>query len=160
MWEWELDIGLGELHGVGTPEVLGGHDSRANDLDGTGASTVSAGHFIVQLAYGAGQFHISEFTVHVVSSRSRRVTQPDPVVLDSPRVLFDNFYAVQDFTCRLFHLTKLVHVVPELGLGDDRVWSKDDHSVCLWIGVILSGGLAAHHLILAHKSSNRHFTER
>mmetsp|Transcript_13321 Transcript_13321/g.25034 ORF Transcript_13321/g.25034 Transcript_13321/m.25034 type:complete len:100 (+) Transcript_13321:547-846(+) len=49
-----------------------------------------------------------------------------------------------------------MHVVPELGLGDDGVGREDDHSVGFRVWMILSGGFAAHHLVLTHKSGNSH----
>ena len=69
VWEWELDTGLSELHGVGTLQVFGCDGGSSDDLDGARAATVTSGHFIVQLRDGSCQGNVTDFTVHVVCSR-------------------------------------------------------------------------------------------
>jgi hypothetical protein len=154
--ERELHLGHGELHRIDALQVLGGNGGSADDLNGTGPGPVPTGHFIVQLRNGPGQGDISEFAVHVVRPGAGRVTEPDAVVLHDASVLFLNFHAVENFTGRLLHFAELMHVVPELRLGYHRVGSEDDHPVRLGVRVVVSGGLAAHHLIAVHNSSNSH----
>jgi hypothetical protein len=45
----EFDIGLGELHSIGTLQVLSGDNCCSDDLNGARSRSVTAGHFIVQL---------------------------------------------------------------------------------------------------------------
>ena len=69
---------------------------------------------------------------------------------------FDN---VEDFTRGFLHLAELMHVVPELGFGNDGVRCEDDHTVCLRVWVFGGGGFAAHHLELIQlSSSDSHFS--
>ncbi len=69
---------------------------------------MTTSHFIIELRNSTRQFDISKLTVHVVSSRSTGITQPNSIILDNARVLFDNLDNIQNFTSRLFHLVKLV----------------------------------------------------
>lgn len=154
--KWELNIGLSELHAVDTLQVLGSNCGCADNLDGSWTGAVATGHFVVKLGDGSGQGNISEFTVHIVSTRSGRISQPDTVVLDDSVVLFDDLYAVQDFTGGLLHLSELVHVIPELGLGNHSVWCEDDHAVSLRVWDIIGGSLSAHNLKLLHNSGDSH----
>ena len=83
MCQWELDSSLGELDRVGSSQVLGSDDGRSDNLDRSRTSTVSTSHFIVELADGASEFDVSEFPIHVVSTRSGGVSEPDAIVLDN-----------------------------------------------------------------------------
>ena len=152
----ELDLGRGVKGPIRTLQISRLDGSGTDDLDGTRTSSVSTGHLIVQLTDGAREGHITELAVHIVGTRSTVITQPDAVVLDDPVVLFNKLNAVDNFTSGLLHLTELMHVVPELGLGNHRVGCKDDHAVGFWVGVFGGGSLAANHMILIHKSSDRH----
>ena len=91
-----------------------------------------------------------------MGTRSGAVTKPDSVVLDDSVVLFDDLDTVQDFTGGLLHLSKLVHVIPELRLGNNSVRGEDDHSVCFWVRSIIGRGLSAHNLELFHDTGNSH----
>lgn len=152
----ELDICTSILHGVDTFQFRSRNNGSADNLDRTRTSAVATSHLIVQLTDSSSELDVSELTVHVVSARSRRVSQPNAIVLDRTAVLLHNLYTVKDFTSGLLHLSELMHVIPELGLCDDRVWGKDDHSVSLWVGVLLIGGFSAHHLVLTHDSGDSH----
>jgi hypothetical protein len=63
---------------------------------------------------------------------------------------------VEDFTCGFLHFAELVHVVPELGFGNGRVWGEDNHAVGLWVWVFSGGGFTAYHLVLIHLSCDSH----
>ena len=141
------------MHAIGASQVGVVDRGGANDLDGPGAGAVPSGHFVVELRDGARQFHVSELAVHVVRARARRITQPNAVILDRAHVLFEELDAIEDFARRLFHLAKLVHVIPELGFSNDLVGSEDDHSVSFGVGMILCGGLATDHLETTQLSS-------
>ena len=156
MGEGELDVALGELHAVGAAEVLGAEGGGADDLDRSGTATVTAGHLVVQLGDGTGEGEVTELAVHVVGAGAGVVTEPDAVVLDDARVLLGDLGAVEDLTGGLLHLAELVEVVPELGLGDDRVGGEDDHPVSLGVGVIVGGHVPADDLVLTHLSRDGH----
>jgi len=158
VWQWELDILLGVLHTIGTLQVLVRNNTGTDNLNGSGTSAVSSGHFIVELRDGSSELHVPEFAVHVMGTRTGGITQPDSKILDKASVLLADFDTVKDFTGSLLHLTELVHVVPELGLSNDSVWGKDDHAVGLWVRVFLSGSLSADHLVLFHHSGDSHIS--
>eukprot|EP00553_Chaetoceros_curvisetus_P014452 CAMPEP_0204644796 /NCGR_PEP_ID=MMETSP0718-20130828/1734_1 /ASSEMBLY_ACC=CAM_ASM_000674 /TAXON_ID=230516 /ORGANISM="Chaetoceros curvisetus" /LENGTH=216 /DNA_ID=CAMNT_0051666467 /DNA_START=84 /DNA_END=734 /DNA_ORIENTATION=+ len=155
--EGELNILLGELHSVDPLQVTGLKSGGPNDLDGTGTGTVPSGHFVVKLSDGPSKLEVTVLPVHIMCSGTGRVTKPDSVVLDDTRVLLKDLYTVKDLSGGLLHLTELVHVVPELGLGDDGVGCEDDHTVCLGVGVFISSGFAANNLVLVHLSCDSHF---
>ena len=81
-----------------------------------------------------------------------RVTEPDSVVLDCSAVLLDKFDAVKNFSGGLLHFAKLVHVVPELGLGDDFVAGEEADGVNFGVGLLLGGQFAAQHKVLSNLS--------
>mmetsp|Transcript_18273 Transcript_18273/g.52263 ORF Transcript_18273/g.52263 Transcript_18273/m.52263 type:complete len:207 (-) Transcript_18273:40-660(-) len=154
--EGELDVALGELHAVDASEVLGAEDGRSDDLDGSGATAVTAGHLVVELGDGPGEGEVAELTVHVVGAGAGVVTEPDAVVLDGAGVLLGDLGAVEDLAGGLLHLAELVQVVPELGLGDDGIGGEDDHPVSLRVGVIIGGHVPADDLVLTHLSRDGH----
>ena len=117
---------------------------------------MTTSHFIVELRDGAREGDVSKLAVHVVSTTSRRVTQPNAVILDCAGTLFHQLHHIENFTSSLFHLVKLVQVIPKLGSGNDLVGRKDNHAVGLRIGVFFGGGMAAHHLVLTHQASDSH----
>ena len=156
MWQREFQVISNILHWVVTLQIFVSNNGCSDDSNGTRSGAVTTGHFIVQLAHSPCELNITEFAVHVVSSRTGIVTQPDSVVFDSVGVLFDQFNAVQNFTCGLLHLTELVHVVPELGFSNNTIWCEDDHAISLRVGVFLGGHVAADHLELLHQTSDSH----
>jgi len=158
--EGEAHSRLGKLHRIHPAQFGRRDDGRPDDLDGTGTGPVPSRHLVVQLRHSPRQRDVPELPVHVVRPGPGRVPKPDPVVLHDPRVLLDDLDAVQDLTRRLLHLAELVHVVPELGLGDDRIGREDDHPVRFGIRVVVGRGLPADHLVLLHHAGDRHDTLR
>ena len=142
----ELGIRIGKLHSVNTLQVGRFDLAGADNLDGSRPGAVPSSHLVVQLRHGAGELDVPEFAVHVVGTATGGVPEPDAVVLDSASVLLNQLHNVNDFSSRLLHLAELVHVVPELGPGDNGARGKDDHSVGLRVGDLLGRGLAANDL--------------
>ena len=62
-------------------EVLIFNDGSLDDLDGTITSTVSTSHFLIALLNSSEESIVTIFLVHVVSTGTRVVSQPDTVVL-------------------------------------------------------------------------------
>ena len=154
--QWKLDLGLGKLHAIGAFQVSSLDGSRPNDLNGTRTTAMTTSHFIIELSDGTRKCDIAKLAVHVVSSGSAGIAQPNAIVLDNARILLHNLYNVKNLARSLFHLVKLVQVVPKLGLDNGLVGGKENHPKGLWVGMLFGGGLAAHHLILAHNSSDSH----
>ena len=86
----EVNVSVQKLLDMGTANISGFDDCGANDLDGGLASAVLASHFSVKLLNSSVQGNITEFLVHVVGPGTRIVPEPDAVVLDVVRVLFEN----------------------------------------------------------------------
>mmetsp|Transcript_20580 Transcript_20580/g.56816 ORF Transcript_20580/g.56816 Transcript_20580/m.56816 type:complete len:202 (-) Transcript_20580:284-889(-) len=82
VWQWEFDTVSHKLHSIGTFQVLVCDNCCSDDTNRARSCAVSAGHFVVQLAHSSSELDIPEFTVHIVGSRSRVVTQPNSVVLN------------------------------------------------------------------------------
>ena len=121
-------------------EILIFNDGSLDDLDGAVTSTVSTGHLLVALLDGAEESVVTILLVHVVSTGTRVISQPDTVVLDFGVSLVDlpksaitlpNAYLVdsKNLTSTLLHLLKSVHEVPITGLSSDSVGSEKTHSV-------------------------------
>ena len=111
-----------------------------DDLDRTITSTVCTSHFLIALLHSAKKSVVTILLVHVVSARTRVITQPDTVVLDfsvgfvnlhQSAKLLQTTYLVdrKNFTCTVLHLLKSVHEVPITGLGSHRVGGEKTHSV-------------------------------
>ena len=136
----ELEI-LMSVHDVLVSlEVLVFNNGSLDDLDGTITSTVSTSHLLIALLHSTEESVITILLVHVVSTGTRIVSQPDTVVLDFGVLLVDlpksaitrpNAYLVdsKNLTSTLLHLLKSVHEVPITGLSSDSVGSEKTHSV-------------------------------
>ena len=136
----ELEI-LMSVHDVLVSlEVLVFNNGSLDDLDGTITSTVSTSHLLIALLHSTEESVITILLVHVVSTGTRIVSQPDTVVLDFGVLLVDlpksaitrpNAYFVdsKNLTSTLLHLLKSVHEVPITGLSSDSVGSEKTHSV-------------------------------
>ena len=62
-------------------QVLIGHHSGLDDLNRTIASTVSSSHLLIALLHSSQKSRVTVLLVHVVSTGTRVVTQPDSIVL-------------------------------------------------------------------------------
>lgn len=146
----ELDLGIDKLLHVGTTD-LGSFDfSNTDDLDGAETGTVTGSHVHVQALNSFNTAHRTELLVHVMSTGTRIITQPDTKVLDLHRLLFADGGAGNDFTSSTLGLLQLTEEVEETGFGDDFVGSEDAHLVELRSGVLFGWELTTNNLILEH----------
>ena len=80
--EGKLDLCVVELQSV-SPSALGGSNFlNLDNLDGMGTSSVASSHITITSCYSLAGSKISVFPVHVVSTTTRIVSQPDAKVLD------------------------------------------------------------------------------
>lgn len=144
-------------------------------VDGPEASAVARGHVLVERLDGVGAGHLTVLLVHVVGAGTRVVADPDTEVLDLERVLLVDLLPISaspvppphipssipthlvqadDLTVGLLDLAQLGEEVPETGLGDDIVGSKDAHAVQLgsWVGV--RGQVAPNDLVFDETSAH------
>ena len=82
MWQGELDIVIVHLFGERTSGVGCLHGLNLHNLDTVSSGSVSGSHVAVTLGNRTSAAHVAVFAVHVVSTRSRVVSDPDTEVLD------------------------------------------------------------------------------
>ncbi len=70
---------------------------------------------------GTVEGEVSVLLVHVVSSRSGVVSEPDSVVLDVGVLLFENFVDGKNLTSGLLQLVDLVKEIPETRLDGNLI---------------------------------------
>jgi len=129
------------------------NDGSLDDLDVTGHGSVSTSHVIVHLTNGASESDISVLLVHIVSTASASVAEPDSEVLDLRGRLVEDLSDIQDLTSGSLSLSEGLHVVPELRLGNNLVTSENLHSEDLRAWVLGSGGSATNKLVQVHLRS-------
>lgn len=117
-------------------------------MDGAEAGTVAGSHVLVQRVDSGGSRQLTVLLVHVVSTGSRVVSDPDTEVLDLQGVLLVDLVERDDLAVGLLDLLELGQEVPEAGLGDNVVGSEDTHAVELRGGVGLVGEEAPNNLVL------------
>lgn len=146
----EFNLGINELLNVRTTNLRSFDFSNTNDLDGTETSTVTSSHVHVQALNSFDTAHRTELLVHVMSTRTRIITQPNTEVLDLHGLLLADDGAGDDLTSSALGLLQLTEEVEEAGFGDDFVGSEDAHLVELRSGFLFSRELATNNLILEH----------
>lgn len=104
-------------------------------------------HVAVALGDGTADGQVAVLTVHVVSSRTGVITQPDAEVLDLQRSLLVLALDGDNFTSCLLEFAQLTQEVPEPRLGDDVIWCEDDHLEERWIWILLGRQFASDDLI-------------
>ena len=109
----------------------------SDDLDRVMGSTVSTRHLHVHLRDSSAEGHISVLLVHVDGIGAGEVTENDAVVSDGAGLLLEDLARGDDFALNLTNLVLSLHVIPELGPGEDSVSVEDSHSVKLWVRVLL-----------------------
>lgn len=88
---------------------------------------MAGSHVTVALSDCTTDCQVAVFTVHVVCSRARIITQPDAEVLDLQRRLLVLALDGDNLASCLLEFAQLTQEIPETGLGDDVVWCEDDH---------------------------------
>ena len=148
--ERESEILVDKLIGVVSLQFLILDDRSLDDLDVASHSSVSAGHVTVHLTNSSSQTGGSVFLVHIVSSASRSVSEPDCEVLDLSWGLVEDLGNIEDLTTSSLGLSQRLHIIPELRFSNNGVASEDLHSVDLWAGVLGCWGSSTNKLIEVH----------
>ena len=140
---------------------------------------MTGSHVLVESLDGLHTAHLTELLVHVVSTGTRVVADPDTEVLDLEGTLladldtqkcqptsssipslgtlprqFTYHIEADDLTVGLLDLPELSQEVPEPRLGHDRVGRKDAHAVELGRGVGLGGQVTPNDLVLGETPYN------
>jgi hypothetical protein len=155
--QWEAEI-LGEvLIGVVSLNLRILDNGSLDDLDIAGHSSVSTSHIVVHLTDGSSESQVSVLLVHIVSTASASVTEPDGEVLHLSWGLIEDLGNIEDLTASSFSLCQRFHVVPELRLGDDLVTSEDLHSENLWTWILGGWSRTTNKLVKVHlRRLNKH----
>lgn len=86
-------------------------------------------HKLTALSDSTSSGQIPVLSVHVVSSTTGIVAQPNTKIFYPQWGLLIHLATVHNLSRRLFHLLQLRDEVPEPGLGDNVVRSEDPHPV-------------------------------
>jgi hypothetical protein len=86
----ELNLRVVELDGRHSLAVLGGNSGGSDDLDRFVAGSVATSHIVVQIVDGRVQVGVTVLSVHIVSSTSGVVFDPDAEVLHVAVVLLSD----------------------------------------------------------------------
>lgn len=90
MRKWEFEVLVVELRNVGTTALRIRNDLNLDNLYGGSTSTMAGSHFTVELGHSTFLGKVTVLLVHVMSSRSGIVTDPDAIVSDNERLLWVN----------------------------------------------------------------------
>ena len=101
------------------------HDRGSHDLNATSFSSVSTSHLSDHLLNLTVQGNVTVLLVHIVGIGSGVVSQPDSVVVNFSRVLFEDFYLSQNFSSGFLLFVDTFHEVPEFGSLQNSVLSED-----------------------------------
>eukprot|EP00357_Protocruzia_adherens_P036130 CAMPEP_0115021094 /NCGR_PEP_ID=MMETSP0216-20121206/30654_1 /TAXON_ID=223996 /ORGANISM="Protocruzia adherens, Strain Boccale" /LENGTH=164 /DNA_ID=CAMNT_0002393329 /DNA_START=306 /DNA_END=800 /DNA_ORIENTATION=- len=146
----EFDLVISESVGSRSLDIISLlQDIGSDDMDGIGASSVSAGHFHEHSTDGTVQRGVSVFLVHVMNTGSGFISQQNTVGFDMSDVLLEDLVDADDFSGSSLYLVQLADKVPEFGLGKDIIRSEDSHLEDFGVGVFLTNLSSASNNVLA-----------
>jgi len=144
----ELDLGIVELLGGGATAFVGSHLFHLDDLDRSSSSPVPSAHVTVALRHPSGGSQVTVFTVHVVGTGARVVSQPDSKVLDGGGPLLVDLLAMDYLADGLLDLLQTIQIVPKPRFGHDAIGGEDAHPVKRGDPQLLTGDLPSHNAVL------------
>ena len=146
----ESEVLVDKLVGVISLKFLILDDRGLNDLDVASHSSMSASHVAVHLTDSSSQTGSSVLLVHIVSSTSGSVSEPDGEVLNLGWGLVEDLGNIKNLTTSPLGLSQRLHIVPELRFSNDGVASEDLHSENLRARVLGGWGSSTNKLIEVH----------
>ena len=129
---WELEVAPEELLGLFSQNALVWLDDGLDDMDGITSGTMSTSHLLVHGGDGTAEGGRSVLLVHVDNISSGGVLEDDSVVLDGSGFLLEDFRNRDDLSLALSDLVLSLHLIPEVGSGEDDVLSEDSDSEAGW----------------------------
>ena len=129
---WELEVAPEELLGLFSQNGVVGLDDGLDDVDGISSGTMSTGHLLVHGGNGTAEGGGSVLLVHVDNISSGGVLEDDSVVLDGSGFLLEDLGNGDDLSLALSDLVLSLHLIPEVGSGEDDVLSEDSDSEAGW----------------------------
>jgi len=155
--KWELDLGIVELLGRRTTALLSRNLLHLDDLDGGSSGSMPGAHVAVTLRDSSSGSQIAVFTVHVVGTGARVVSEPNAEVLDGSWPLLVDLLAKDDLADSLLDLLQTIQVVPEAGLGDNAVSRENAHPVKRRHSQLVGGDLSPDDTVLDQITLCLHF---
>ena len=146
----ETEVLVQILVGVVSSDIAVSDDGSLDDLDVAGHSSVSTSHIVVHLTDSTGEGEVSVLLVHIVSTASASVAQPDGEVLHLGGALLEDLSDIKDLTTGSLGLSQRLHVVPELGLSNNLIASEDLHSEDLGARILGGGSSTTNQLVEVH----------
>ena len=95
-WQRELDLGVMHLLDKRSAGLASFDGLNANNLNTVGTGSVTGSHIPVAGSHSSRNGQVTVFTVHVVGTRPRIVSEPDSKVLDFKWFLFSDFFNADD----------------------------------------------------------------
>jgi len=136
---WEFNVGRGELTDLGATKLGILNNASSDDLDGVVGGGMTTGHLHVHLGSSSAEGSVSVLLVHVHGTGTGEVTENDAVVSDAAGLLLEDLASGDDLTLDLTDLVLTLHVIPELGPGEDGVTMEHTHSVQLRVRGLVRG---------------------
>jgi len=132
VWKWKSQFRVNHLFDLWTSNFAGFNSFNFQNLNGRSTCTMPSSHITVTLSNSTADSNISVFSVHVVGSTSRVVSQPNSKVLDWAWVLLRDLWASNNLTDSFLQFLVQGHEVPESWLSRNNIWSKDSHAEERW----------------------------
>lgn len=144
----EFQTSLGPLHGLWPDNGLVWLNNGLDDVDAVRSGAVSTGHLAVHLRNSSVERVISVLLVHVDNTGSCKILEDNSVVPDAICFSFEDFANRDDLSLALSNLVLPLHLIPEVGSGDNCVLGKDSDSIARWLGVGFTWKLSTNHPVL------------
>jgi hypothetical protein len=146
----ETDGPVGELAGGLTLEVFGCDDGGLDDLDGFPTGAVTTAHLEVKLGDGAAESHVTVLLVHVDGAGPGVVSHEDAEVLHAAGLLLGDLASGDDLALYAADLVLALHVVPELGPGEDFIPGENADAIEGGLRRLVARQLPADNIELTH----------
>ena len=126
-----------------------------DDVDGISSGTVSTGHLLVHVGNGTAESGGSVLLVHVNYISSCSILKYDSVVLHGASFLLEDLRNRNDLSLTFSNLVLSLHLIPEVGSGEDDVLCEHSDSEAGWFRSAFTRKLSSNYPVLFNLLSNR-----
>ena len=109
----ELDLRVVHLLDKRSAGLASFDGLNANNLNAVGTGSVTGSHIPVAGSHGGRNCQVTVFTVHVVGTRPRIVSEPDSKVLDFKWFLFSDFFNADNLASGFLEFPQLTQEIPK-----------------------------------------------
>lgn len=145
---WELEGTPDELLGLLSHYAGVWLNEGLDDVDGISSGTVSTGHLLVHVGNGTAESGAPVFLVHVDYISSCSILKYDSVVLDGGSFLLEDLRNGNDLSLAFSNLVLSLHLVPEVGSGENDVFGEDSNSIACWFWIAFTWKLSSNNPVL------------